>query len=303
VSANENQKTKKARVLPDCPHEYFDSHCHLDAILQSLNDEKQKKKEKREKKSQQVALNDEMYTLQTLREQLFKGNFGGCITVCCEEKSIEPTLQLLDQDKTNKIWATFGIHPHEAKDYNDEIEKRIIGLMSSSKTVAWGECGLDYFYKFSDPDIQQRVFIRQIQRAVECKKPLVVHSRDAEQDTIQIMCQHLPVDWHVHLHCFTSSIGMADTLLKHFPNLCVGFTGCITFKTADVNRQSVKAIPLDRLLLETDGPYMAPDPFRGATAHPGHIPLTAQVMADVKGVPLSELLKQVRLNVKKVYNV
>jgi len=228
----------------------------------------------------------------------------GCITVCCEEQSIEPTLQYLQTDTTGKIYATFGMHPHEAKSYTDAIEQRLIGLMSYSKAVvAWGEIGLDYYYKHSDIEIQKKVFIRQLKHAVVCKKPLVIHSRDAEQDTIDILSAHVPKDWRIHLHCFTSSLSMAQTLLKLYPNMCIGFTGVITFKDSGTNRQTVAEIPVDRLLLETDGPYMAPLPHRGELAHPGHIPVTAQTMAQIKNMPLEQFLAQIRKNVNKVYGI
>ncbi len=175
--------------------------------------------------------------------------------------------------------------------------------MSHPKTVAWGECGLDYYYDLSDRELQRKVFVKQMQLAVKYKKPLVVHSRNAEEDTVKLMVEHMPADWRIHLHCCTSTMNMVQPLLKNFANLYVGFTGCITFPKAQDVISTMKQVPLERLLLETDGPYMAPIPFRGDIAHPGMLPLTAQKMADEKQVSLEALLKQVRINTKNVYGV
>ncbi len=226
------------------------------------------------------------------------------MTVCCERNSIAPTLDLITK-YPKQVWASFGCHPHEAKDWDAKWEEELRRAFAQNpkQAVAWGECGLDYFYKHSEVDTQKRVFTAQLQIAIELKKPVVVHSRDAEPDTIEIMTKTLPKEWRIHLHCFTGSKEMVHKLIDHFPNLCVGFTGCITFDSAAAQRETVKSIPLERLLLETDGPYMAPLPFRGAVCHPGHLPLTAQVMADVKGVTLQQLLAQVRKNVNRVYGI
>ncbi len=155
----------------------------------------------------------------------------------------------------------------------------------------------------SDKEVQKKVFTRQIQKAVALKKPLVVHSRDAEQDTIEIMTKNIPKAHPIHLHCFTGSPEMALALLEAFPNLCIGFTGCITFQSAEDLRAVVKQIPLDRILLETDSPYMAPLPFRGHVCHPGMIPLVGNQVATIKGVTLEEVLDQTRKNAKRVYGV
>ena len=178
-------------------------------------------------------------------------------------------------------------------------------------------------YVFSPADVQRAVFARQIQRAVECKKPLIVHTRDAEDDTLRIMRAHCPVDMRIHVHCFTGSAKMAHTLLGTFANLKIGFTGAITFPKAVAERELIKELPLDvrprvcwvrlliiiiarllqRILLETDSPYMAPVPFRGRVSHPGLIPLVAECIADTKGVTIGAVIEQTRKNVTAVYGV
>lgn len=131
------------------------------------------------------------------------------------------------------------------------MENGLRAALCHPKVVALGECGLDYHYMTSPKEDQLRAFRRQCQLAVELNFPLIVHSREAEEDTISILKAEMPTDWHIHLHCFTSSNDMAKQLLGHFPNLFIGFTGVITFKKADEVQSVVKDVPLDRLLLET----------------------------------------------------
>jgi len=265
------------------------------------------------------------------------GNFAGCVVVCCEPESFESSMAVLNLDRgladappaltvpaadaasavvvtdgsttapragnLGRMVGAFGIHPHEASKWSPEVQAQFESAMSHPHVVAWGECGLDYFYDNSPRDKQKVVFAEQMALAVKHKKPLVVHTRDAEEDTIVLMKQHLPADWIVHIHCCTSSRAMIEPLMEYFPNLYVGFTGVITFPTAANVRDTLDAVPLERLLLETDGPFMAPLPFRGAVAHPGHVPFTAEKMAEVKGVPVAEVFAAVRKNTRAVYGI
>eukprot|EP01087_Luapelamoeba_hula_P019683 TRINITY_DN6553_c0_g1_i1.p1 TRINITY_DN6553_c0_g1~~TRINITY_DN6553_c0_g1_i1.p1 ORF type:complete len:344 (+),score=39.96 TRINITY_DN6553_c0_g1_i1:152-1033(+) len=217
---------------------YWDTHTHVDQIL----------------KRHSLPLSG----YDTFKATNFPPGFAGCVSVCCEIEAIEPTIELIDSQPD--IVAAFGIHPHNASTYTDEVENRLISLMSHPKTVAWGEIGLDYHYDLSDRDVQRRVFERQIECAVRARKPIVVHSREAEEDTFTIMKKAMPKDWKVHVHCFTSSGELAQQLMDEFPNLYIGFTGVITF--AGALKKVVNTVPVERILLETDGPYMAPIPFR-----------------------------------------
>ncbi len=197
--------------------------------------------------------------------------------------------------------GAFGVHPHEASKWSPAVQAQFESAMSHPAVVAWGECGLDYYYDNSPREEQKVVFREQMALAVKHRKPLVVHTREAEEDTLAMMKECLPKAWTVHIHCCTSSRALVEPLLEHFPNLYVGFTGCITFPSATAIRDTLSCVPLTRLLLETDGPFMAPVPFRGSQAHPGHVPLVAATMAEVKGVTVAELLKQVRANSRAVY--
>ncbi|KAL6069908.1 Metallo-dependent hydrolase [Balamuthia mandrillaris] len=287
---NKNKKTESTNAATPTPkalpvlelggEEYIDTHTHVDSIFKKFK----------------LPLTQ----WPAFSKTYFQPGFGGCITVCCSPDSIEPVTRLLPYEG---IHAAFGVHPHNAKDYSDGLEKRIEDMMSHPKTVAWGECGLDYFYSFSEPELQRTVFTRQVQKAVQHKKPLVIHTREAEEDTLQIMEQHLPKDWPVHVHCFTSSVQMAKQLLERWSNLVIGFTGVITFQSTESVRDVVRLVPLDRFLLETDGPFMAPLPFRGEVCHSGHVPFIAKMVSQVKDVPLKEVLAAARANTRRVYGI
>jgi TatD DNase family protein len=257
--------------------DYIDTHCHLDGILAQM----------------------QLPDFQSFRSHL-PGNFGGCITISCHPASRDGTMGLLHEAG---VYGAFGLHPHDAKDYGPEEEASLRKAMEHPKTLAWGEIGLDYHYHLSPADRQREVFARQIRMGVACGKPLIVHTREAEADTLAILAAEAPRDWKIHVHCFTSSLDLAEKLLAAFPNLCLGFTGIVTFKNAQALQDVVRAVPLQRMLLETDGPYLAPVPFRGKPAHPGHIPVIAQKIAELKSVAVAEVYAAARENTRRVYGI
>ncbi|EFA81466.1 hypothetical protein PPL_05454 [Heterostelium album PN500] len=248
---------------------YVDTHVHVDQIMMRMN----------------MTLDQ----FPMFAAANFPPQFERLVQVCCDPVSLEYTDMLISFDQ---IFAAYGVHPHNASEYNDDIEAKLIQRMASPKVVAWGECGLDYFYNKSARPAQLSAFTRQLQAAVKCNKPVVVHSREAEEDTLRLLKENLPKDWKIHIHCFTSNIEFALALLEHFPNLYIGFTGCITFNNSESIRDSVSVVPIDRILLETDGPYMTPMPFRGQIANSGHIPQIANVIAGIKELSLEEVLTQ-----------
>ena len=257
---------------------FIDTHCHLDSILAKLGT---------------AAYAD-------FKARYLPPEYAGCITISCDPDSIEAALALME---VPEVYGAFGIHPHDAKAYGPELEARLEAALARRKAVAWGEIGLDYHYDFSPREVQRDAFARQISRGVALGKPLIIHTREAEADTLEIMERNIPKDCRIHVHCFTSSPAMAERLLAHFPNLCLGLTGIVTFKNAQELQAVAKATPLDRLLLETDGPYLAPIPHRGQPAHPGHIPLIAAKIAELKGVAVEEVYRVARENTRKVYGI
>lgn len=179
--------------------------------------------------------------------------------------------------------------------------------------VAWGEIGLDYHYNNSEPAVQRTVFEQQLRRAVDLRLPIVVHTREAEEDTFRIMTSIVPTGHLIHVHCFTDSPEFARKMLGHFSNCFFGFTGVITFKSALQAQEAVRVVPINRLLLETDAPYMVPssvprpqggkDRRRTTVSHPGHIPLVAKKVAELKHIHEDEVLRATRENARQMYGV
>ncbi|KAF5368274.1 hypothetical protein D9615_010374 [Tricholomella constricta] len=223
-----------------------------------------------------------------------------------------------------EYWFVMGVHPHEAKHYNDDVEKDIIEAMSHPRCVGWGEMGLDYHYDNSPRDVQQVVFARQLSQAVRLGKPLTIHTREADADTERILKEQVPKDHPIHVHCFTDSPEFAQRLLDHFPNLYIGITGVITYTTNQdtstvirdmVARSSSPDAPL-RILLETDAPYMVPanlythdalKDMKGKlpVCHSAMVPWTAQFVAGVAGDGWTpdRVMREARENARKVYGV
>ncbi|KAK2956200.1 putative D-aminoacyl-tRNA deacylase [Blattamonas nauphoetae] len=215
------------------------------------------------------------------------------------------------------IYSCFGIHPHNAKEYTDQIENKIVEIFTThrntGKALAWGEMGLDYHYNKSPKETQKTVFARQLQKAVSLGLPLVFHLREADDDALAIIRQHVPKDHRFHVHCYTSPPPFATAVLAEFTNayfgmnflfsILSGFTGVMTFPNSKEVQESVSVVPLNRILLETDAPVMAPVPLRGRPCHSGMIPHIAQKIADIKKVPVEEVYTQTRQNTKDMYGI
>eukprot|EP00183_Erythrolobus_madagascarensis_P005171 CAMPEP_0185856432 /NCGR_PEP_ID=MMETSP1354-20130828/28989_1 /TAXON_ID=708628 /ORGANISM="Erythrolobus madagascarensis, Strain CCMP3276" /LENGTH=313 /DNA_ID=CAMNT_0028558679 /DNA_START=236 /DNA_END=1180 /DNA_ORIENTATION=- len=230
----------------------------------------------------------------------------GCINVNCwankaRSKSFEAGLKF--QQELSNVYGTYGLHPHYAKDWSDTVEQRMRSALADEKSVAVGECGLDFYRNLSDADVQTSVFVKQIRIARELNLPLVIHARDAEQRALEVLSQELPGDWPIHLHCYTGPVDVAQSYLKRFDSLCIGFTGCITFKKSDAIRDVVAVVPLERMLLETDAPYMAPIPFRGKVCHAGMTPLVAAKVAEIKDVSVEKVASTTSANCERLYRL
>ena len=227
------------------------------------------------------------------------GAWEGCVHITCDPATFNAAKEVI---KHEGIYVGAGVHPHHAKDYSDEVEEKLKELHKNEKVVAWGEMGLDYHYNQSPPDVQRDVFARQLKMAISIGKPMIIHTREAEEDTLRIMKEIVPVDWKIHIHCFTSSLTFAQQLMAHFTNLVFGFTGVITFGNAQDVQNVVQNVPIERMILETDGPYLAPAPFRGMVATSGMIPKIADKIASLKGVPVEDVYLHARKNTTKIYS-
>lgn len=184
------------------------------------------------------------------------------------------------------IDAAIGIHPHEAKLATDADFETLCRLANHPKVVAWGEIGLDYHYDHSPRPTQREVFIRQLDLAREAHLPVILHTREAEEETLELLQSHWRGQTGV-LHCFSGSAELAAACLEM--GFWVSFSGMVTFPKAEAIRQVASSIPLDRLLIETDAPYLAPVPHRGRRNEPAFVVETAKMVAKLKGVGLEEL--------------
>lgn len=192
--------------------------------------------------------------------------------------------QLLDICAAHdNIYCSVGTHPHNADEERGVPADEIVRLSQHPKVVAIGEAGLDYYYKKSSPEAQDEGFRRHIEAARRTGLPLEIHTRDADADTIAILeDEHAKGAFPAILHCYTGGPELARRAVEL--GLYVSFTGVVTFKKNDALRDIAKAVPLDRMLVETDSPYLAPEPYRGKTNEPSYVVHTAATLASVKGV-------------------
>ena len=196
------------------------------------------------------------------------------------------------------IFASVGIHPMDIGKGSYDLEQLHKWAMSPC-VVAVGETGLDYFYSEDSAELQQRSFIEHLKLASKVNKPVIVHTRDAREDTLAIIKEHGDDSVGGVLHCFTESWEMAEQALEH--NYYVSFSGIITFKNAAELREVAKRVPLDRLLVETDSPYLAPVPFRGKKNEPQYVIEVAKCLAELKGISYQQLAEATTENFYKLF--
>ena len=188
----------------------------------------------------------------------------------------------------DNIYCSVGTHPHNADEERGITVDEIVRLSAHPKVVAIGEAGLDYFYKHASPEAQAEGFRRHIDAARRTGLPLEIHTRDADSDTIAILeDEHKKGPFPAILHCYTGGPQLAARAVEL--GLYVSFTGVVTFKKSEALRDIARAVPLDRLLVETDAPFLAPEPYRGKTNEPSYVVYTAATLAEVKGVSPDEL--------------
>lgn len=222
------------------------------------------------------------------------------IQVACHPETFARTLPYLED---SRIYASFGVHPHEASLYSPAVESQLREYLSHPKCVALGEIGLDYHYDFSPRTVQQDVFREQLQLALELGKPIVLHTREAEADTLAIL-QELPLQHSkIHVHCYTGDTEFAQRLLALDAEVYFGFTGILSFKTAQTIREAAAQIPPDRLLTETDAPFLAPVPHRGKHAHPGMVGIVLQHLAQARQMDETQLASLIRENTRRCYGI
>lgn len=211
-------------------------------------------------------------------------------------------LALSQAERYDGVYCAIGVHPHDASTYDASAEEFLVKASASNKCVAIGEIGLDYYYDLSPRETQKEVFVRQLDLAHSLKKPVVIHLRDAYGDMLPLLKANKDkLEYGILLHCYSGSL----ELLKEFSKLGAYFAygGAITFKNATEKPSIVRATPMDRLLLETDCPYMTPVPYRGQTNYPRYVSLVRDRVADILSLDAREIDEITTANARRFFNI
>ncbi|MBE2192098.1 MAG: TatD family hydrolase [Alphaproteobacteria bacterium] len=202
------------------------------------------------------------------------------------------------------VWCTVGTHPHDAGRDDEKsvsLDELVSLANSDDKVIGIGECGLDYFYKHSSQDDQQSCFRKHIQACLKTDLPMIVHARDADDDIIRIIREETSGEgMRGVMHCFSSSTKMGHEAIDL--GFHISFSGILTFKKSEDLRDFAKDVPLDRLLVETDSPYLAPEPFRGVMNQPALVVHTGKILADIKNVSVDEMARATTQNFFSLFN-
>ncbi len=250
-----------------------DSHCHLDKLDKSPEE---------------------------LAEVLnFARNRGVEHFLCVAVSVREFPLMLKAVENFDDVSVSCGVHPLYQEDACSYAQ--LLQMADCEQVVAIGETGLDYFYSADTKEVQLRSFVDHIKVANQLDKPLIIHTRDARQDTIDLLKEHKAESTKGVLHCFTESWEMAEAAIAL--NMYISISGIVTFKTAIELQEVVKKIPLDKLLIETDSPWLAPNPYRGKPNQPGYVREVAEFIAQLKGVSLDELAKITTANFYNLFGI
>ena len=250
----------------------IDSHCHLDHehLIANLD---------------QVIANSKNVGLEKL------------LTICTTLQSYEKITNIVKKDPM--IFGTFGIHPHETKNNDVSKDEIITKINLNNKIIGVGETGLDFYYNNSDKDLQIKSFQKHIDAAKDLNIPLIIHSRNAEDETYDILKKNHSNKLKILMHCFTGSTEFATKLIPL--NAFFSASGIITFKNSLSLQETFKMIPKNRLLIETDSPYLSPVPYRGKKNEPAFIKFTAEKLAELQNIKVSELVDITTKNFNKLF--
>ena len=199
------------------------------------------------------------------------------------------------------VYGAVGIHPHETKDASEEILQKIGDLAQLPKVKAIGEIGLDYHFFYSDKETQQKWFARQIELARDLDLPFLIHDREAHGDTLSILKKHKNSRMRGIMHCFSGSVETAEELMKL--GFYISFAGPLVFPNSRRLKEAAREIPLDRLLIETDSPYLTPPPHRGERNEPANVIYVAEEIARLKGIPVETVVEETRKNGLSIYGI
>lgn len=223
--------------------------------------------------------------LDTVVARAKEANISTMLTICCKISEFEAVYSVAE--RYENMWASVGTHPHEARENPDIKAREIIALSQKSKVIGIGETGLDFHYNYSDSDDQYANFKAHIEASRETGLPLIIHSRNADNEMADLLEAEMKKgEFPALLHCYTGGAELAQRAADI--GLYFAVSGIITFKNASDLREIVKTLPDDRILIETDCPYLAPVPHRGRRNEPAFVPLVAEKLAEIKGWPVDE---------------
>lgn len=263
---------KKRPPIPQFNQPIIESHCHLDYLTHR-------------------PLDDIMQAAQVIGVEKF-------ITIGVSPSGLNNVFAL-SQNYSN-VYAALGVHPHDSKDYKQETATFIQQHTANKKVVAIGEIGLDYHYNLSPKEAQKHAFSQQLDIAAKHNLPIIVHTRDADSDTQVLLQQYAPkLSAKGVIHSFTSGKELAKCALDL--GFYIGINGIVTFNKAENVQEIARYVPIDRLLLETDAPYLTPAPYRGKDNEPMYLPFIAQKIAELKGIDVETLLKQIYANTQSLF--
>ncbi|WP_144463712.1 TatD family hydrolase [Siminovitchia fortis] len=248
-----------------------------------------------------VHLNDEQFNedLQEVIERAKEAGVSHMVVVGFNRPTIERAIDLVEE--YDFLYASIGWHPVDAIDMTDEDLAWIEEMAAHPKVVALGEMGLDYHWDKSPHDVQKEVFRRQIGLAKKLKLPIIIHNRDATEDVVQILREENAEEVGGIMHCFSGSAETAKECVEM--NFHISLGGPVTFKNAKKPKKVAMEVPLDRLLIETDCPYLAPHPFRGKRNEPAYVKLVAEQVAELKDISFEEVAKVTTENAKKLFGI
>ena len=251
-----------------------DSHCHLD--FPSLRGD-----------------------LEGVMERAAAAGIGAMVTICTRVQQFPSILEIAE--RFENVYCSVGLHPHDAAEEQDLTAARLVELATHDKVVGIGETGLDYHYNKSPHDIQARMFRRHIAASRELQLPLIVHSRAADGEMVEILQEESSNGaFPGVLHCFSSGPQLAHAALEL--GFYISFSGILTFKNAQAVRDIAAEVPLDRLLVETDAPYLAPAPHRGKDNEPAYVAHTAARLAEICGLSMAEITQQTTENFQRLFS-
>ena len=221
------------------------------------------------------------------------------LTIGCDIKSSQDSIAIAEQ--YDHIFAAVGVHPHDAIEICSETLDKLKKMLGHPKVVALGEIGLDYYRDRSPRDIQQQAFRKQIRLAIKSKKPIIVHDRDAHEDVLRILEEENAAETGGVLHCFSGDLAMAQKCLDL--GFYLSFPGPITYPKNEQTREIVKALPMNRILVETDCPYLSPQKFRGKRNEPAYVRYTAEKIAEIKAISIEDVARITSRNCHDLFGI